>query len=429
MFRNPFAARGDFFRNVVTLMTGTTIAQVVPLLASPILRRIFSPEEFGVLALYISISSLAVIFGTGQYHIAVVLPKRQKDAVNIVALCLLLGVLVSVLTLAGIFVYAAFLANATSTSDLLKWAYFIPLKVFTASCILTFDAWAIRKKRFSSIAKSRVIQAFLTVSFNISAGLLGLGIYALIIGSALGDFGHIAYITGVSWNQERSYLKVIRWPAIKHQARENRKFPLYSLPADIVSTAGSEMPILLLNTFFGKTVLGYLSLTQRMIAIPTAIISNAALEVFKERASSEYRTKGNCRETFKKTFAALAGLGFLMFLGILFLSPSLIRLVFGSDWATSGRYAQILSPYFLMSFVVSPLSYMFFIAGKQREDFLLHAYISISVPLSLILGNYLFQRPEPTLFLYAINYSIIYLFYLIRSFYLSKGKTSTPAGA
>ncbi|PSR18714.1 hypothetical protein C8255_05980 [filamentous cyanobacterium CCP3] len=418
MFKNPLANRGDFFRNVLTLMTGTTIAQVVPLLASPILRRIFSPEEFGVLALYISISSLAVIFGTGQYHIAVVLPKRQKDAVNIVALCILTGSIVSLLSLMALILYGLFPGNLEYQST---WIYFVPLKVLTASSILALDAWTIRKKRFSALAKARISQSFLMVIVNISGGLFGFGTYALLIGSAAGDIVHLGYLGILSWHKEKSYLMTVNWGSLKTQALEYRKFPLYSLPSSLISTAGSEMPIFLLNGFFGKTVLGYLSLTQRMIAVPTAIISTAILDVFKERASAEYRVLGNCKKTFQKTFKALLLISSLLVLSIVFLSPLLIRLVFGEEWANSAYYARALSPYFFFSFLVSPLTYVFFMAGKQKEVFLIHCYVFLSVPASLIIGNHLFREPEATLFVYSINYSVIYVFYLIRSFQLSRG--------
>jgi len=50
---NKLKLKSEFAKNVLTLMTGTTIAQAIPIAISPILTRIYTPEDFGVFALNI----------------------------------------------------------------------------------------------------------------------------------------------------------------------------------------------------------------------------------------------------------------------------------------------------------------------------------------------------------------------------------------
>ena len=52
---------GEFTRNVLTLLTGTTIAQAIPVLIAPVLTRLYSPKDFGLAALFFSLLILGVI--------------------------------------------------------------------------------------------------------------------------------------------------------------------------------------------------------------------------------------------------------------------------------------------------------------------------------------------------------------------------------
>ena len=86
-------------KNIITLMTGTTIAQAMPIAISPILTRLYSPEDFGVFGLYMAIASIASVFVSGRYELAIMLPKSDDDALNIVFLSLTLSSVISAVML------------------------------------------------------------------------------------------------------------------------------------------------------------------------------------------------------------------------------------------------------------------------------------------------------------------------------------------
>lgn len=78
--------KSEFSRNVLTLMTGTTISQALPIAVAPILTRIYSPEDFGLFAFYFAIVSILAVLATGRYELAIALPKKRDDAYQIVIL-------------------------------------------------------------------------------------------------------------------------------------------------------------------------------------------------------------------------------------------------------------------------------------------------------------------------------------------------------
>ncbi|MDN5539770.1 MAG: oligosaccharide flippase family protein, partial [Comamonas sp.] len=83
---NTLLGKSDFARSVLTLLTGTAFAQAIPLIISPVLTRLYSPDEFGAYALYTAIVSVLVVVATGQYENAVLLPKKELHAFSLVAL-------------------------------------------------------------------------------------------------------------------------------------------------------------------------------------------------------------------------------------------------------------------------------------------------------------------------------------------------------
>ena len=88
--------RGEFNRNVATLVTGTGLAQLIPLAVTPVLSRLYPPEQFGVLALFISVVSSLSVLATGRYEFAIMLPRKDVDATNIAALSITISLIVGV---------------------------------------------------------------------------------------------------------------------------------------------------------------------------------------------------------------------------------------------------------------------------------------------------------------------------------------------
>jgi len=77
-----FKPKSEFSRNVLTPMTGTTITQAIPIAISPILTRIYTPEDFGVLALFVAITAIFGGIANGRYELATMLPKKDKYGIG-----------------------------------------------------------------------------------------------------------------------------------------------------------------------------------------------------------------------------------------------------------------------------------------------------------------------------------------------------------
>ena len=200
--------------------------------------------------------------------------------------------------------------------------------------------------------------------------------------------------------------------------RRYKNFPLLNLPATLVNLLANQAPQLLLNTF-GESIVGYFAMSQKVLGSPVTLFSTSVSHVFKERASSDYRNKGNCRPIFLQTFKSLFLISVVPFILLFFLAPRLVPIIFGSQWIEAGVYIQALTLMYFFKFTVSPLSYVIIIAEKQKLNLIFQILLLILSIGSIGYGIYI-QSPLIGVVLYSISYSIIYLIYLIISYKLSK---------
>ena len=170
MFKKIF--NSEFSKNVLTLMTGTTIAQIIPLLLTPVLSRLLSPEEFGLFAFFLSFVTFFLVISTGRYELAILLPKEDKKAINLMALCFLILISLCVLVATPILFFEDVIINLIQEPNLKGWLIFIPIGIFSASSYRIFTYWSNRKKRFKDTSISVITQATTRSGITFYGGLL-----------------------------------------------------------------------------------------------------------------------------------------------------------------------------------------------------------------------------------------------------------------
>ncbi len=88
-----------FLRNVITLMTGTTLAQVIGFITIPIITRLYSPEQFGSYQNFTTLISVIMVIACLRYEQAIVLPEQKKDAYHLFVLSLIMTFITSAVVL------------------------------------------------------------------------------------------------------------------------------------------------------------------------------------------------------------------------------------------------------------------------------------------------------------------------------------------
>jgi O-antigen/teichoic acid export membrane protein len=410
-----YMRKESFSVHVLTLMTGTAIAQALPIAVAPILTRLYAPDSFGLLALYMSIVSVISIVSTARYEHAIMLPRDDEDALNIFTLSFVILIFVTCFTLLFVLLFKNKVGGFLKSSDINNWLYLVPVSIFLTGAFQLLNYWTVREKKFKRLAFNKVFQSGSIAGIQLVGGYAPPGSGGLVLGQVLGQGLGTGMLGYKVWADVKSRMKCVHYQQMIKQARRYRKFPFYSLIASFINQSANQVPIFLISGFFGLSTAGFFSLPQRILAAPISLIGNSIRDVFRERASRDYRTIGNCRDIYVKTFKSLLFVSVIPFAFLFFTSPVLVPFIFGSNWRIAGEYAQILSVMYFIDFIATPLSYVLYIAEKQNVDLVWQIFLLLFTIASFLAAGY-FKSVKIGLVCFSFSYSFLYIFYILLSY-------------
>ena len=410
--------RSKYVTNIATILTGTAATQVLALLLMPVLARYYSVDDFGVYAVFIAIYGVISCFATGKYERVLFLIKSEDQMKLVSIITIGLSLLISCFSFIIFFFNGEMIIEYFDFNPkILQWLNILPLFLFLGGITVVLQSYLNVNSKYREITYSRVIRKSISLFFNLIFIIVFGNYIGLILGELLGMFFSAAYLFYSSNDLFR--ISRIEFNQVKKVLMKYKDFPLYNIPSDLVNVLTVQLPILILSSYYGVIVIGSFSLTKRVLDAPLNLISSSVLEVFRERASNDYLEKGNCRAIFVKTAKGLFFLGIIPILIIIFTAPYMFSMVFGEEWELSGVFAQILAIFYLFKFIVSPLSYMFYIAEKQRIDFFIHLYMLISTFIIMYFPKYFNITVESLFLIYSINLALIYILTFIVSYKLT----------
>jgi len=395
---------------------------LIAIAASPILTRVYSPENFNIFGLYLGLSAILGAVTTGRYEMAILLPKKDNDAVNVLGLSILVSMIVSSLIFLFLIIIKFSNKSILEHTVLGSFIFLIPLSTLILGIYNSLNYWNNRRKNYNILSSGRIIYSLLVALITIMLGFTILINGGLIFGTILGQGLAAIFLISLIIIREKSYLKKINYTKIRLLSKRYFKFPKFLIAGHLMNTSSSQLPLILFSSYFISPVGGFFLLTQRVISLPISIISSSIGDVFRQQASLDYAQNKNCTELYLSTFRKLVFISIIPFVAFYFSAPIFFETVFGESWKKSGEFAQILVPMFFLQFVTSPLSNMFIIAEKQELDLLWQLFLFMSVLLSLSLGIFIFKDEFIAVALFSFSYSISYIVNFFMTLSFSKGK-------
>lgn len=346
--------KSQFLRNVLTLMTGTTIAQAIPIAAMPLLTRLYTPQEFGALALYLSITSMIAVVVNARYEVAIMLPKLEEDAASLVVLSAGIAAVVALVLLAIITIFDDEIFRLFNNDSVGSWLYLVPFTVLVIGLWQAFNYWNNRAKKFKRLAISRVAQGGgMTAAQFALGGIQG----GLILGYVVGQIVALSVFLTRIWREDRKILSNVTAASIKKNAADYSKFPKYSSVGALLNSAATQMPVLVLSRFFEAFIVGTFSLTFRAMNLPVSLIGASCAQVLFPKFVSIHQNAPHDLPRYVVKVFVLLSLGMVPIVGFVYLfGKDLFGFVFGEAWSSAGEYASILVFAIAIRFAVSPLS-------------------------------------------------------------------------
>lgn len=360
----------SFVRSAGVLMSGTAAGQLVTVLALPVLTRIYSPEEFSLLAVYTATLTLLVVIACLRLEIAVPLPESDTEGADLLAAALFATTAIAAFTWLIVSHFGSHIFLALGQPEIQSYGWLLPIGVWLAGCYAALQAWATRKERFSAIAQTRLMQAGSGASVQIGLGWMGFGAIGLMIGHALmGGAG----VLSLAWKSVRADNTIFRAISIQGVARvlkAYRRFPQYSTLEALANNAAIQVPLLLIAALAVGPEAGFVMLAMRALGTPVALLGNAVAQVYLSRAPSEMRA-GKLSEFTAEALTGLAKVGVAPLIILSVIAPSLFSFVFGEEWRRAGELVVWMTPWFILKLLSSPVAMVMHVRMMQRAMLLL----------------------------------------------------------
>ncbi len=416
-----FLPKSKTVRSISVLAGGTAMAQLINILLSPILTRIYSPSDFGILSVYAAILALLLAFSGFGYHLAIPLPKSNNRAFDLLILSMILHLLLSLLVATAIFFIPARWVRILKWESLQPYFWLIPLGFAGGGFYNILNYWAVREKAFGVISRTRMAQSMFGGISQTILGVLGLRPIGLLIGQIINRTAGVFSLTSTFKG------KVLRFPRfhrLKYVAKRYCRFPLYSSWGTLLNTASAQVTPILLVSWYSASVAGWFSLGHRLINLPLLLVGSSVSQVYFQRASAS-RFTGDTSKVTERFFIALTVVGIFPLIALAIVAPNLFSTVFGKEWAPSGVYVRFLAPYLIFQVLASPLSTVFFAMERQRTLLIFQTLLLTTRVLSLYSGRFL-DAAEYSILFYGLASGAAYFVYLLLILKTSGNKLSFP---
>ncbi len=404
MIKNVLS-KSKFAKNVLTLITGTALAQIIPIAISPLLTRLYSPEDFSVFAMYSAILSIFSVVACLRFEIAIPIPEDDKEAFELVLLALISTCCFTIITGLIITLFPERIIHITS-NKLEGFLWMIPFGIFLSGGYAAFQYWATRQRNFNQVARTRIGQSISCGCAQLGFGFIGTSPLGLLLGSMLQAGAGVISLGNRFFKDAKYFHCQIKIINLKKTFKVYDKFPKYSTWEALANAAGIQLPIILIATYTVGGEAGFLMLAMRLLSAPMSLIGGAIAQVFLSEAAVKYHA-GELRAFTLKTAWTLFKIGFLPILAIAILAPFIIPLVFGDSWARAGDMISWMAPWFLLQFITSPISMSLHIANKQKVAFILQVF-GVILRVSCVYIAYLYFK-EYIVEAYALSGFIFYL--------------------
>jgi lipopolysaccharide exporter len=418
---------GSFGRSVLTLASGTAVAHLVVVLSAPVLTRIYTPADFGALAVYSSVLSVLLVVASLRYESAIPLPAEDDQAASLLALTLgILAGMTVVITLL-VWLFGASAARAANVPALGSYRGLIPLGFFGAGAYQLLALWAIRRSRFRPVARTRVGQGVGQVVTQVTLGAAGAGTPGLLLGDVVGRVAGSGALA-VQLLRERPFGRVTG-ASLRAMAYRYRRFPLVTTWAGLLNIGSLQLPAVVFSAGFGAVAAGLYALSFKMLVLPTMLLGQAVGDVFLSRAAPSVHEPERLRQLTERTAITLFACGLPAFGCVALIGPQLFATILGHEWETAGRYAQILSPWFVVWLVSSPLSRLLSIREWQLSALAFTGFEFVLRLSALLIGVY---RDSPQLAVALLSasgviISVASIVRFMRAGFSSLGRVLRPA--
>ena len=398
--------KNHFLKNVLTIFSGTTIAQIINLSAIIILQRYFySPEEYAPFRLFFEFAAVFSSISALRLESGLILERIDHRALSLLRICLRYSLVISLI---GGITFTFYFINEIKVFQY-EWLLIVlmPFAIFANGIIQISRQFFTRSKHFLTITTSRVIHSTTGSISQIITGLLNFNFIGLIVGRLIGLFS-------CNLNYVRKYLKNYRWVKKnkgleKELVQKHKNFIWFSSPGVFVGNSINLITLIFFTHYYGEQFSGLLAAAIQYLGLLIMMFSSSFAQVYYNEIA-QIKDSNKLLKSYTYWLKRLLMMTLLGWIILVFTPSSLLTMILGEKWSGLMVTIKIISPWMAVMFVASSLSYIFIRLGKQKEVFFFDIFHLLIILFGLLIGHYFLN--DQIQILYIIS-SVQTLFYIL----------------
>ncbi len=360
-----------FRKKVIQMATGTFLAQGLTVAVSPLLTRLYTPADFGILAVMLTLVGTLSTFSSMRYEVALPIPEDEEVAANLLVANLVIVGCTTLIAIIGVFLFKGYLLRLLHGPELGPYLWLFPVSLLGIGLYEVLSYWGIRRQAYKMLGRTRITQSLSQAAVQLGMPFFMHGPAGLLVGDAVGRSQGSGTLGRWVLKNEAEHLKKVSKQGMIAALKRYRDFPIFSTGTMFMNNFTLRIPGLFLAAQFGPAVAGLYSLGQRVFVLPETVIAASVGKVFYgEAARIGAGDPQGLMRLFWRTVARMALLGLPVIVALAVIARIMFPIIFGEQWRMAGIYAQYLAFVSLVDFMSTCAGSTIFVLERQGIMFL-----------------------------------------------------------
>lgn len=349
-----------------SFVTSSAIAQLFPLVSAPIVLRLYSLEDFGIYAVFYALLSILGGISSLSLQNATLLQKHGFETFFSTTIALTATFGFSLLVFIALLAIPSEVQRSLLGENVLPYLVWLPLSVIVSGSFNCVYTWAVRHDLFDVLARNKLIMGAATMFLQIGIGTTDPGPVGFILANLTGQLLALVLIGRYFIRDIPNEKHLLSVKKISVFIKRHWDLIVWTTPASLVNYLGNFLPDMLINKFFGLSIVGQYSMANRMVNFPLAFVSTSLRDLFRQQAAEELDSRDNCKQSFNRFFILASLVSLFFIIPIAVLAPYIFPIVFGAKWDQAGSFVQATVVLTIVRFVSSPLSFVWILRGYEK---------------------------------------------------------------
>ena len=400
----PNKSSSGFVGSVLRLSGGAFIAQALGFFCAPVTARLFAPDAYGASVLFGSVVVILTVASCLRYELAILLPKEDKEAANLFAVCCILVAGFTILVAIALATSGSTFLGWLGASDLDPYKWWLPVNVFLTGIAFPLNYWNSRQRHFGRLATRQILSTAVGLAGMISGGALGFqtGGYLILMAVLTAAVNALTLAIPLVRHDLEFIRRKVTLADMCQTARRYVRFPLVDLWSAMLNVTSLNMPSLLLTAYVGLSVVGLYARASQLVLMPMRLIGSAIGQVFFQRSAAKHADGEEIGTLTEEVLSRLIAFSLLPVLVTAMIGPEIIIVVCGDRWAEAGVYAQILTPWLFVLAITSPITGLINTLERLGVGLAFNVVLVVARIATLVFAGWYFQSARWMIFLYMI---------------------------